>query len=129
MVGAALMHVPHPHPGRDRSGEGGAVNETAVLITSCAGLFLIGAPCRAENIGILSRRDAVLAVNHSSYADALVLAAAIPGEPLYAAKREFADQMFAGPFLRRLGVIFVERRDIAASVADQSGHSAKCKST
>jgi 1-acyl-sn-glycerol-3-phosphate acyltransferase len=83
-----------------------------------AGLFLIGAPCRAENIGILSRRDAVLAVNHSSYADALVLAAAIPGEPLYAAKREFADQMFAGPFLRRLGVIFVERRDIAASVAD-----------
>lgn len=81
-------------------------------------LVLVGAPCRIENGSVLSRRDAVLAVNHSSYADALVLAAAVPGEPLYAAKRELADQVFAGPFLRRLGVIFVERHDVAASIAD-----------
>ena len=60
----------------------------------------------------------MLAVNHASYADALVLAAAVPGEPLYAAKSELAGQIFAGPFLRRLGVIFVERHDVAASVAD-----------
>lgn len=92
-----------------------------------AGLFLIGAPCRVENIGALSRRDAILAVNHSSYADALVLAATVPGEPLYAAKREFADQIFAGSFLRRLGVIFVERFDIAKSVADAERMGAMAK--
>jgi 1-acyl-sn-glycerol-3-phosphate acyltransferase len=81
-------------------------------------LVLVGAPCRVETGEALARRDAVLAVNHSSYADALVLAAAVPGEPLYAAKRELADQIFAGSFLRRLGVIFLERHDVAASIAD-----------
>ena len=86
-------------------------------ISRCA-LRLVGAPCRVDNGAALFRRNAVLAVNHASYADALVLAAAVPGEPLYAAKSELAGQIFAGPFLRRLGVIFVERHDVAASVAD-----------
>jgi acyl carrier protein len=81
-------------------------------------LVLVGAPCRVANREAMARGHAVLAANHSSYADALVLAAAVPGEPLYAAKSELAGQIVAGPFLRRLGVIFVERHDVAASVAD-----------
>jgi 1-acyl-sn-glycerol-3-phosphate acyltransferase len=50
--------------------------------------------------------------------DALVLSAILPGEPVYVVKRELAGQIFAGPFLRRLGVLFVERYDVSASLAD-----------
>ena len=42
----------------------------------------------------------------------------LPGEPVYVAKKELAGQWFAGPFLRRLGIRFVERFDAMASVAD-----------
>jgi 1-acyl-sn-glycerol-3-phosphate acyltransferase len=62
--------------------------------------------------------NAMLVFNHSSYMDVIVLAAVLPGEPAYVAKREFARQIFAGPFLRRLGVLFVERFDVAGSLAD-----------
>ena len=48
----------------------------------------------------------------------MVLAAILPGEPLYVAKRELADQVFAGPFLRRLGVLFVDRYDMSGRLAD-----------
>ncbi len=91
---------------------------SAVRYICRAGLILMGVPYRIENAGTVPRANAVLVFNHLSYADALALAPAIPGEPAYAAKKEFADQMFVGPFLRRLGVVFVERRDLAASVAD-----------
>jgi 1-acyl-sn-glycerol-3-phosphate acyltransferase len=43
--------------------------------------------------------------NHSSYADALVLGAVLPGEPAYLAKKEFAGRWpvgFAVLPLRRL---------------------------
>ena len=57
-------------------------------------------------------------INHSSYADALILGAIVPGEPAYLAKKEFAGQLFTGFLLRRLGVLFVERFDLAGSLAD-----------
>ncbi len=60
----------------------------------------------------------MLAFNHASYMDAVVVAAALPGEPTYVAKKELADQLFAGPLLRRLGVMFLERFDVANSLAD-----------
>jgi 1-acyl-sn-glycerol-3-phosphate acyltransferase len=60
----------------------------------------------------------MLVFNHSSYADLIVLAAVLPGEPLYVAKRELAGQFFAGPFLRRLGALFVERYDMSGRLAD-----------
>jgi hypothetical protein len=53
----------------------------------------------------------VVVANHASYLDGLVLAAAIPGEPAFIAKKELEPQFFAGPFLRRLGALFVERAD------------------
>ncbi len=61
---------------------------------------------------------AVLVFNHSSYADALVLATILPGEPAIVAKRELSRQLFAGPVLRRLGIPFVDRYDVSASLAD-----------
>lgn len=56
--------------------------------------------------------------NHSSYLDVLLIAAFVPGEPVFVAKRELAGQKFAGPLLRRLGAVFVERYDVGASVTD-----------
>jgi len=63
----------------------------------------------------------MLVFNHSSYMDALVLSAVLPGEPIYVAKRELSGQIFAGPFLRRLGALFVERYDVSGSLADTEG--------
>jgi len=63
-------------------------------------------------------RNVLIAANHSSYVDSLVLAAIIPGEPAFVAKKELAQQFFAGPFLRRLGVLFVERTDAEGGLED-----------
>jgi len=81
-------------------------------------LTAVGVPVTTGGFDRIPRGDAMLAFNHSSYMDALVLSAVLPGEPLYVVKRELADQIFAGPFLRRLGALFVERYDISASLAD-----------
>ena len=64
------------------------------------------------------RGNAVILFNHTSYMDAVIIASVLPGEPAFVAKKEFADQAFAGSFMRRLGVAFVERFDAAASLAD-----------
>jgi 1-acyl-sn-glycerol-3-phosphate acyltransferase len=56
--------------------------------------------------------------NHASYFDALVFAAVIPGEPAFIAKKELEPQFFAGPFLRRLGALFVDRADPEGGVED-----------
>jgi 1-acyl-sn-glycerol-3-phosphate acyltransferase len=53
----------------------------------------------------------VIVANHASYLDGLVLAATIPGEPAFIAKKELEPQFFAGPFLRQLGALFVDRTD------------------
>ena len=62
----------------------------------------------------------VIVSNHASYFDALVLAAVIPGEPAFIAKKELEPQFFAGPFLRKLGALFVDRADPEGGVEDVS---------
>ena len=81
-------------------------------------LFILGVPFSVTGRERLPRRNAVITFNHASYADVLVVAAALPGTPAFAAKKELASQMIAGPFLRRLGAQFVDRYDVAASLAD-----------
>ena len=54
---------------------------------------------------------------HASYLDPLVLSAVLPGEPVFVAKQELLPQVFAGPLLRRLGVLFVQRGDPESGVA------------
>jgi 1-acyl-sn-glycerol-3-phosphate acyltransferase len=83
-----------------------------------AALALAGVTVTASGTEHIPRRNAVLAFNHSSYMDALVLAAVLPGEPAFVAKKELAGQVFAGPFLRRLGTPFVERYDVTGSLTD-----------
>jgi EmrB/QacA subfamily drug resistance transporter len=58
VINAALMHVPHPHPGRlARESSGSELNPTAVLIASCAGLFLIGVNTTAINTALNAIAD------------------------------------------------------------------------
>ena len=60
----------------------------------------------------------IIAVNHGSYIDGLVLASVLPDEPAFVAKKELAAQVVAGPFLRALGTLFVERTDPEGGVED-----------
>jgi 1-acyl-sn-glycerol-3-phosphate acyltransferase len=83
-----------------------------------AALAVVGVPVAVSGLDRVPRGNAMLVFNHSSYMDALVLSAVLPGEPVYVAKRELAGQIFAGPFLRRLGTLFVERYDVSGSLAD-----------
>lgn len=62
-------------------------------------------------------RGAVIVANHASYLDGAVLAAVLPGAPVFLAKQELARQRIAGPFLRRLGTAFVHRGTVAG-IAD-----------
>ncbi len=77
----------------------------------------LGVPVTITGNGLPSG-DAVAVFNHASYADALIVAAALSGTPAFVAKREFERQRVAGPFLRRLGAVFVERFDVVGSLAD-----------
>lgn len=81
-------------------------------------LWAVGVPVSVCGIERIPSANAMLVFNHSSYMDSLVLTAILPGEPAFVAKKELALQVFAGPFLRRLGTPFVERYDVASSLAD-----------
>jgi len=78
----------------------------------------LGVPLTVEGLVERRLRGTVLVFNHASYADALVVAAVVPGNPVYVAKRELAGQFFAGRLLRRLAVYFVQRYDVSGSATD-----------
>jgi 1-acyl-sn-glycerol-3-phosphate acyltransferase len=75
----------------------------------------------------LPKGNAVILFNHTSYMDAVIIAAVLPGTPAFVAKKEFESQPFAGSFMRRLGVAFVERFDASASLADADKISSMAK--
>ncbi|QWG22320.1 AMP-binding protein [Bradyrhizobium sediminis] len=89
----------------------------AALRWICRGtLAAMGVPVSIIGIERIPSRGAMFAFNHSSYMDALVLAAALPGEPAIVAKKELSGQLIAGSLLRRLGIPFVERYDVSGSL-------------
>ncbi len=81
-------------------------------------LRLAGVSPAVSGLRNLPAKGAVLVCNHASYLDPPVMATALPGEPVFVAKRELEPQLFAGSLLRRLGVFFVERQAPEAGVAD-----------
>ncbi len=81
-------------------------------------LAAMGVPVSVIGIERIPSGRAMLAFNHSSYMDALVLAAVLPGEPAVVAKKELSEQLITGTLLRRLGIPFVERYDVSSSLAD-----------
>jgi 1-acyl-sn-glycerol-3-phosphate acyltransferase len=89
-----------------------------------AALAAMGVPLSVQGLERLPKRGGVVVFNHSSYADALVVAAVLPGEPAYLVKSELAGQRFASALLRRLGVLFVDRFDLAGGLADTAAATA-----
>src|SRR3954470_23194045 len=90
----------------------------------------IGPPGTKVNVSGMEnipRGNAVILFNHTSYMDAIIIAAVLPGTPAFVAKKEFESQPFAGTFMRRLGVAFVERFDASASLADADKISGMAK--
>ena len=81
-------------------------------------LWLTGLSPKVEVEESMPARNVLLAVNHSSYLDPLVLSAVIPGRLSFVAKEELAGQRVAGPFLRRSGTLFVRRTDVKGGVED-----------
>jgi 1-acyl-sn-glycerol-3-phosphate acyltransferase len=69
----------------------------------------------------------ILMLNHSSYLDGLVIAAAFPGAWSFVAKRELVRNWAIRVFLDRLGTLYVERFDAQRSAEDARGiaHAAR----
>jgi len=86
----------------------------------CRRLFrLAGVPLRVDGYERLPPRGpCVLAVNHASYADGLLLTAALPPNHAYLAKRELEEHPVTRFVLRRLGAHFVERFDAERGALD-----------
>lgn len=81
-------------------------------------LWLTGLSPKVEVEEPIPADSVLLAVNHASYLDPLVLSAVIPGPLSFVAKEELAGQRVAGPFLRRTGTLFVRRTDVEGGVED-----------
>jgi fatty-acyl-CoA synthase len=87
--------------------------------TARAGLLFLGCRLEAEGLERLPRRGPlVMASNHASYSDILVLLALLPAGFLFVAKREVIGYPLIGSFARRCGHLTVDRWDALQSVAD-----------
>ena len=81
-------------------------------------LWLTGLSPKVEVEEPIPAQSVLLAANHASYLDPLLLSAVIPGPLSFVAKDELAGQRVAGPFLRRIGTLFVRRTDVEGGVED-----------
>ncbi|PMS17198.1 fatty acyl-AMP ligase [Trinickia dabaoshanensis] len=70
--------------------------------------------------GTLPNTSVIIAANHASYVDAVILIATLPRPVHFVAKRELASRPFVGRLLRALGVRFVERTDYRTSLDDEA---------
>ncbi len=87
-------------------------------------LRLIAIPVRRSGLDRLPPDPVILAPNHQSYLDAIVLSAALPPRFGFVVKRELARNVVLAPLLRRVGAVFVERFDPEQSVQDTEGVAA-----
>jgi len=80
---------------------------------------LAGMPVRLHGREHLPEDAAcVIIANHSSYLDGVVLAAALPSEFSFVAKKELQQQLIPKLFLQRIGAVFVERFNRQRGVED-----------
>jgi 1-acyl-sn-glycerol-3-phosphate acyltransferase len=60
----------------------------------------------------------VVAMNHASYLDSIVVCALVPGPLSFVVKDDLSQFKLFRSFLDRMGALFVQRLDVAASVKD-----------
>ncbi len=101
---------------------------SAVRGSARLALWLTGTQLTVERRGELPER-AVIICNHASYVDTLALAAALPGELCFVAKRELVGKPIARWALERLGTLFVERVEIEQEIADIQHIAAAARDT
>jgi len=91
-----------------------------VARVSARALFAaIGIPLRLEGAASLETGGPrIVAPNHASYLDGIVLTALLPPEFAFVVKRELEKSFISRIFLRRLGALFVERFDTAQSAGE-----------
>ncbi|MEK7468560.1 MAG: AMP-binding protein [Planctomycetota bacterium] len=85
---------------------------------------LLFIPVRASGLDRLPPDPVILAPNHQSYMDALLMTAALPPRFGFVVKRELSRNLVLAPLLKRLGAVFVERFDPEQSVQDTEGVAA-----
>lgn len=81
-------------------------------------LRLTGTPLVVRGLERLPPGPCVLACNHGSYLDGVILVAALPRPFAFVAKAELRRSLLLRTFLEGLGAEFVERFDAARGVAD-----------
>ena len=74
-------------------------------------LAILGLRVTVTGLENLPEGSCVVAANHSSYVDGVVLTAILPPRFSFVIKREAADMPFVGLLLRRIGSEFVDRND------------------
>ncbi len=79
---------------------------------------LCGIRLQVDGLEQMMKTTGVFVANHASYVDSIVLAAVLPMPVGFVAKQELAAHRLAGPLLRRLGAVFVERFDARQGVDD-----------
>ncbi len=94
--------------------------QAVVRLAARTFLRLSGLGLTVEGTAASSTGGGMFVVNHASYLDGLVLTAALPGDLTFVAKSELQGQLVAGPFLRRLGTLFVRRTDVQGGLEDTS---------
>ena len=80
--------------------------------------WLCACPLRVEGLEHLPAGNCVLVANHASYADGVVLAAALPRPVRFVAKAEFRANRALRALFERLGTVFVERFDTLRGLED-----------
>ncbi|MGH8642025.1 MAG: AMP-binding protein, partial [Burkholderiales bacterium] len=81
-------------------------------------LRLTGMPFSVRGIENLPRGPCVMVVNHQSYLDGPVVAAALAEPRTFVAKRELLDHWVPRIYLRSIGTTFVDRFDAQRGVED-----------
>ena len=110
-IGAALGMAAALLPAR-------ALRKRAGRAIARAALGVSGLPLQLDWHAAFRQGRAIVVANHASYLDWLVLQAFLPARACFVAKRELARWPPLGWLLDRMGVRFIEREDVHASVED-----------
>src|SRR5688572_23379256 len=72
---------------------------------------LVGVPLRVRGLEHLPQTPAVVVCNHASYADGVVMTAALPRRYTFVVQEGAADWPLIGWTITRMGVVFINREE------------------